>query len=247
MTNVGKLEGSTPLPQKSGSEATDGPAPEKPFDKVMQEKDGQRSSSDSGGQQGKGKEDGGSGSKKTPEPPTDRPKTVAEYRAMKAAEKGEMGVDTADALARQNPALHRPMEVKRPVEVQPTSRVEGMIAKEKIDSIVDQCRIGVNRAGATEMQFDLKSEVLGGLSLKVSTVDGRVYATFLADQPGVKDLVDLNAQALEKALRDRGLAIGEIKTEMKHGQLPDERQQGEGSSGGDERPSDDESTTEYLA
>ena len=79
---------------------------------------------------------------------------------------------------------------------------------------------------------DLKSEVLGGLTLKVSTIEGRVYATFLADQPGVKDLVDLNAQQLEKALRDKGLGIGEIKTEMRHGLLPDEQQRGGGQDGG---------------
>jgi hypothetical protein len=124
------------------------------------------------------------------------------------------------------------MDVKRPAPVEAGQRVEGLIAKEKIDQIVESCRVGVNRAGATEMQFDLKSEVLGGLTLKVSTIEGRVYATFLADQPGVKDLVDLNAQQLEKALRDKGLGIGEIKTEMRHGLLPDEQQRGGGQDGG---------------
>jgi hypothetical protein len=149
------------------------------------------------------------------------------------AKKSEDGTElSADALAKQNPALVKPMDVKRAAPVEAGTRVEGLIAKDKIDQIVESCRVGVNRAGATEMQFDLKSEVLGGLTLKVSTIEGRVYATFLADQPGVKDLVDLNAQQLEKALRDKGLGIGEIKTEMKHGLLPDEQQRGGGQEGG---------------
>ncbi len=231
MTKIGGSSPTTPTPGSGSSEPTEGATPKKPFDDVMNKKgdrDGERRDDESG----KKSESQDAAAKKKAEDvakkgEVKRPKSVAEYRAMKAAEKKEEA-PSADTLAQQNPALAKPMDVKRPTGgVEAASRVEGLIAKEKIDQIVDKVRIGVNRAGATEMQFDLKSDKLGGLTLKVSTVEGRVYATFLADQPGVKDIVDLNAAALEKALRDRGLAIGEIKTEMRHGLLPDEQQRGQ--------------------
>ncbi len=240
MTKIGGSTPTSPTPSSdSGStDSTDGTAPRKPFEEVMGKK-GDREGQDS--QRDRKDEPGTKDVKKPGEvakkAEVARPKSVAEWRAMKAKEERE-GSASAESLAQQNPALAKPMDVRRPAGgVEGASRVEGLIAKEKIDQIVDKVRIGVNRAGATEMQFDLKSEVLGGLTLKISTVEGRVYATFLADQPGVKDLVDLNAAALEKALRDKGLGIGEIKTEMRHGLLPDDQQRGQQGqdqgSGGD--------------
>ncbi len=283
MTKIGGSSPTTPTPGSGSSEPTEGATPKKPFDDVMNkkgDKDGERKDDESGK---KGDAKDAAAKKKAEEVAkkgeVKRPKSVAEYRAQKALERAAEKKEeppSADTLAQQNPALAKPMDVKRPGGVEAASRVEGMIPKEKLDQIVEKVRVGVNRAGATEMQFDLKSKVLGGLTLKVSTMDGRVYATFLADQPGVKDLVDLNAAALEKALRDRGLAIGEIKTEMRHGLVPDEQQRGQqdqgdggqdprsgmgedpragghidgggGSAGApaEERPKDPDSSTDYV-
>ena len=97
---------------------------------------------------------------------------------MRAKQQENDSAQTADALAKQNPALVKPMDVKRAAAVEGGPRVEGLIAKDKIDQIVESCRVGVNRAGATEMQFDLKSEVLGGLT----TFMTMVYIVFVNPQ-----------------------------------------------------------------
>ena len=226
---AGAAGGATPTPP-SGADLS-GPPPARSFDSVMRDRTPNQEEPKADEKGDPKKPETGEKSAKGAEK---RPKTLEEFRAMRAQEKGrdsESGKSDEDLALRgvPHPATQKPLDVRRPAESRSELRVEGAgLSKEAMEKIVDKVRIGVNRAGATEMQFDLKGDVLGGLGMKVSTIDGRVFATFVADSPGVKEMLDRNVAELEKALRDRGLAIGEIKVDLRRGDLPDrERRQQE--------------------
>ncbi|KAF0248624.1 MAG: hypothetical protein FD167_1981, partial [bacterium] len=89
------------------------------------------------------------------------------------------------------PSFQVPMQIDRvfsPTPIQPTT----VIPTQVMEDIVQDVRLGVNEMGAAEFQFDLKSDTLDGLKLKISTQDGQVYATFIAENVHVKDTIDQN-------------------------------------------------------
>jgi len=85
------------------------------------------------------------------------------------------------------------------------------IPTQMLDKIVDQARIGVNAKGAPEFQFDLKGDVLGGLQMKISMEDGKLRASFLAENSDVRRFIDGNLQDLRKALEDKGINVAELE------------------------------------
>ncbi len=114
----------------------------------------------------------------------------------------------------QLPAFQIPqMQVERsfmPMAIQPTKT----IPPQMVEQIVQDVRLGINEHGLAEFQFDLKSDVLDGLKLKISTKDGQVYATFIAENVHVKDTIDQSAQELVKALQNKGLDVANIQVSI---------------------------------
>src|SRR5262249_21600237 len=108
------------------------------------------------------------------------------------------------------PAFQVPMQVDRIAFTAPVEKTAPVIHTEMIDQIVKDVRLGINSMGAAEFQFDLKSDVLEGLKLKISTKDGRVSASFIAENVHVKDAIDQSAQDLIKALAARGLEVADL-------------------------------------
>lgn len=114
----------------------------------------------------------------------------------------------------QLPAFQVPMQVERsfmPTAIQPTSKT---LPPQMVEQIVQDVRLGINEHGLAEFQFDLKSDVLDGLKLKISTKDGQVYATFIAENVHVKDTIDQSAQELVKALQNKGLDVANIQVSI---------------------------------
>ncbi len=111
------------------------------------------------------------------------------------------------------PSFQVPMQIDRvfsPTPIQPTT----VIPTQVMEDIVQDVRLGVNEMGAAEFQFDLKSDTLDGLKLKISTQDGQVYATFIAENVHVKDTIDQGAQELIRALQDKGLQVANIQVSV---------------------------------
>lgn len=107
-----------------------------------------------------------------------------------------------------------PIQIDRMPAVTETQTVSPIIQPQMIDQIVQEVRIGINAMGAAEFQFDLKSDVLDGLKLKISTQDGKVTASFIAENVHVKETIDQGAQELIQALQQRGLEIAEIQVSV---------------------------------
>lgn len=109
----------------------------------------------------------------------------------------------------QVPMIERVPVVK---EVMPTPGT--VIQPQILDQIVQEVRLGINATGAAEFQFDLRSDVLDGLKLKISTQDGKVVAYFIAENVHVKDVIDQGAQELVQALQQRGLEVAELQVSV---------------------------------
>lgn len=115
---------------------------------------------------------------------------------------------------RLNPALMAPVPVAKANSTTPSDRLR-QIAAEIAQKIVERVRVGTNAAGKSEFQIDLRSNVLSGLSVKVSSSNGKIKAVFSGSDRDVLKLLEQNSESLKKALSGRGLALEEFKVEVR--------------------------------
>ena len=127
---------------------------------------------------------------------------------------GKEGKDGAPATMRFNPALMAPVAIAKPKEATGSDRLR-KVANELAQKIVERVRIGTNSAGKVEFQIDLRSDVLSGLQVKVSSHNGKIRATFSGTNKDVLKLVEEQGEALKGALAARGLTLEDFKVERR--------------------------------
>lgn len=115
---------------------------------------------------------------------------------------------------RFNPALMAPVPVAKPKDSGASDRLR-RLATEIAQKIVERVRVGTNAAGQAEFQIDLRSNVLAGLSIKVSGGNGKIKAVFSGNDREVLKLLREQSEGLKSALAGRGLALEELKIEEK--------------------------------
>ena len=113
---------------------------------------------------------------------------------------------------RFNPALMAPVPVAKQKDVSGSERLR-KVANELAQKIVEKVRIGTNAAGKVEFQIDLRSDVLKGLSVKVSSHNGKIKAVFQGSDRDVMKLIEEQKESLTKALAARGLTLEDFKIE----------------------------------
>lgn len=113
---------------------------------------------------------------------------------------------------RFNPALMAPVPVAKRREASSSERWRA-VAAEIGQKIVERVHIGTNAAGLPEFQIDLRSDVLAGLSIRISGGQSQVHALFSGSDPAVLRLLRQNAERLKEALGKRGLTVGELRIE----------------------------------
>jgi len=127
---------------------------------------------------------------------------------------GEQGAGAAQQGFKLNPALMAPVAVAQPRTGVMSEKLRAL-ANEIAQKIVQSARVGTNRAGEAEFQIDLKSSVLSGLQIKVSSKHGKITAVFSGKDPEVLKMIKQNADGLRSALQGRGLTLAELKIEEK--------------------------------
>lgn len=127
---------------------------------------------------------------------------------------GKDGAAMANPGFRFNPALMAPVPVAKTKEASGSERLR-KVANEVAQKIVDRVRIGTNAAGKTEFQIDLKSDVLSGLSVKVSAHNGKIRAVFQGSDKDVLKMIEEQGEALKAALGARGLSLEDFKIEAR--------------------------------
>ncbi len=120
----------------------------------------------------------------------------------------------APPTMRFNPALMPPVAVAKPKDLAGSERLR-RVANELAQKIVERVRVGTNAAGRVEFQIDLRSDVLSGLSVKVSSQNGKIKAVFSGTNKDVLKLVEEQGEALKGALAARGLSLEDFKVERR--------------------------------
>ena len=119
--------------------------------------------------------------------------------------------DSAAAF-RFSPALLAPIPVAKKNETRPSERLRALAA-EIAQRIVERVYIGTNGAGRPEFQIDLRSNVLKGLSITISSTRGIIRASFTGTDREVLRLLRSHSEGLSVALGSRGLVLGELRIE----------------------------------
>jgi hypothetical protein len=127
---------------------------------------------------------------------------------------GQNGAGAGQAAFRLNPALMAPVPVAQQKQTSGSERLR-KVANELAQKIVERVRVGTNAAGRVEFQIDLRNDVLKGLSVKVSSHNGRIKAVFVGSDRDVLKLIEDQRVALTQALSARGLSIEELKIEAR--------------------------------
>lgn len=113
---------------------------------------------------------------------------------------------------RFNPALMAPVPVAQANPNQGSDKLRAL-ATEIAQKIVERVRVGTNAAGKAEFQIDLRSDVLAGLSIKVSSSNGKIRAQFCSNDRKVLAMLKDHWEILEKALGGRGLRLEQLEIE----------------------------------
>lgn len=130
-------------------------------------------------------------------------------------DKKEGGGDAAAAAGfRFNPALMAPVPVAKPKPNTGSERMRA-IANEIAQKIVERARVGTNGAGAAEFQIDLRSNVLSGLSIKLSAKNGKIQAVFSGSDRDVLKMIEEQKEGLKSALTGRGLKLEDLRFEVR--------------------------------
>lgn len=128
---------------------------------------------------------------------------------------GKQGSDAAAAAGfRFNPALMAPVPVAVPKPNTGSERLRA-IANEIAQKIVEKVRVGTNGAGQAEFQIDLRSNVLSGLSIKLSAKNGKIQAVFSGSDRDVLKMIEEQSEGLKTALQGRGLKLEELRFEAR--------------------------------
>lgn len=105
-----------------------------------------------------------------------------------------------------------PVPVAQAKEASGSERLR-KVANELAQKIVERVRLGTNAAGKMEFQIDLKSNVLSGLSVRVSAKNGKISAVFQGSDKDVLKMIEEQGDALKTALGLRGLSLEDFKIE----------------------------------
>ncbi len=124
------------------------------------------------------------------------------------------GDGAAAAGFRFNPALMAPVPVAKPKPNAGSDRLRA-IANEIAQKIVERVRVGTNGAGAAEFQIDLRSNVLSGLSIKLSAKNGKIQAVFSGSDRDVLKMIEEQSEGLKSALSNRGLKLEDLRFEAR--------------------------------
>ena len=128
------------------------------------------------------------------------------------ANDGERSPRDSAAAFRFSPALLAPIPVAKKNQTRPSEQLRALAA-EIAQRIVERVYIGTNGAGMPEFQIDLRSNVLKGLSITISSARGIIRASFMGTDREVLRLLRSHSEGLKVALGNRGLVLGELRIE----------------------------------
>lgn len=106
--------------------------------------------------------------------------------------------------------------------------VSNVDTQEVINQILEKMKVEI-KGDVSEVRLTLRPEHLGDVSLKISTENGIVTASFTAENQRVKEVIESNLTQLKDALAEQGIQISQLSVSV--GQNDQQRRMGEFSRG----------------
>ena len=80
-----------------------------------------------------------------------------------------------------------------------------------LDQIIQVIKVGMNKDDQKEIHLDLNEKVFRGLSLKVTSKNGKVDISFITSNPHIKKLFESEKQNISEALQEKGVQLSQIE------------------------------------
>jgi flagellar hook-length control protein FliK len=96
----------------------------------------------------------------------------------------------------------------------------------EIESIVQKVQVGINEKGLPEMNFELQTDKLGALNLKVSTENDKINIQFVTQDTAAQAELQKGLTELSQLLGQRGLNLAETNVMTRDQQNQQQQQQG---------------------
>jgi flagellar hook-length control protein FliK len=218
---------------------TDSKAPQKEFKKVLDDKAEPRGKSAPQGKMKGGlmkQEGAGAKTEHMPLTSAGRKPISAKHDADDA---GEMGFSKKHEKTKQTEKKEdlKPFSVPTTMMMGPTT-VHGKAEVQKahgpsalnireIESIVQKAQVGINEKGLPEMNFELITDKLGPLTLKISSDQDKVKIQFVTQDAAAQNELQKGMTELSQLLGQRGLNLSETNV-MTRDQQSQQQQQDRG-------------------
>jgi hypothetical protein len=117
------------------------------------------------------------------------------------------------AVLRPPPAVARPASIAKGP---PTAPSDTPATSALLGDLVDMVLVGADDTGSgrPEVHLQFKSDVLGGLHLRLEKRDDGLHARFVVDDAATRRAVADHVDALVEHLRSRGFAVSEASLEV---------------------------------
>ena len=119
----------------------------------------------------------------------------------------------------------------QPATIQPKAEVQKTqgpaLNIREIESIVQKVQVGVNEKGLPEMNFEIMTDKLGALNLKVSSENEKINIQFVTQDASAQVELQKGLNELSQLLGQRGLNLAETNV-MTRDQQQSQQQQGQG-------------------
>ncbi len=99
-----------------------------------------------------------------------------------------------------------------------------MNTEDIMDQIVASVKVNLSD-DTNEMLIQLRPEHLGKLAFSLTSQQGVITASFMADNPAVKELIEANLAQLRVSLQEQGITIDKLEVVVTDNQLMDDQQE----------------------
>jgi flagellar hook-length control protein FliK len=119
-----------------------------------------------------------------------------------------------------------------PASIQPKSEVQKTqgpaLNIKEIESIVQKVQVGINEKGLPEMNFELMTDKLGSLNLKISSENEKISIQFVTQDTAAQAELQKGMNDLSQLLGQRGLNLAETNVMTRDQQSQQQQQQDRG-------------------
>ncbi|MFH1722528.1 MAG: flagellar hook-length control protein FliK [Candidatus Altiarchaeota archaeon] len=153
------------------------------------------------GQRGKQSDTSGGGRETMTQGKGEKGKTYGEILDKSLTKKGS--AKPGDVATAQGSFTSK-MSAAKAAEASAAAQV---FPKQVLDQIVQYIRVMTTREGKKEMEIHLHEKIFRGLRIKVSSADGKIHTTLMAQSSEALELLKANRGLLAKHLEEKGIDI----------------------------------------